>query len=304
MTTRWRDALPRPVAFALSGGANLGAIQVGMLKALAEVGLRPDIVVGASVGAINGAVIADRGLDEGARRLEQIWHNLSRGHIFPGNLLSQLRRLVTTRISLFRQDELAGLICRTLSVPQIEQFRLPFGALATELLTDHGVLFTAGRTRPALLASSAIPGVYPPVKIDGKLYVDGGLTAHVPLRPAVDMGAASIVVLDAGGNCHRQTPPRRMSNLVIHSMNAILRQRVLLEAPAVAAERPVLYLPTPCLVNQSILGFEHSAQLIEQSAALSRAFLAEAPLPRPGAMSGGPHFHKNPPPGAITFARA
>ncbi|RMF02250.1 MAG: patatin-like phospholipase family protein, partial [Chloroflexi bacterium] len=256
--TRWRNALPRPLAFVLSGGANLGAIQVGMLKALAEAGLHPDLVVGTSVGAINGAVIADRGLAEGARVLEEIWRGLSRRHIFPGNWLAQARRLLSTRISLFHQGELASLICRHLTTGHIEQLRLPFGALATDLLTDHGVLFTAGRIRPALLASSAIPGIYPPVKIGGRLYVDGGLTAHVPLRPALKLGATSIVVLDAGGNCHRPRPPRSITGMILASMNAILRQRVLVEAPAIAAEHPLLYLPTPCLMNMPVLGFEHT----------------------------------------------
>lgn len=302
MSHRWHNALSRPIAFVLSGGANLGAIQIGMLRALAQVGLTPDLVVGSSVGALNGAVVANWELSEAVNILEGIWCDLGRHDIFPGGILTQAKRLLATRISLFPQDPIADLICQALLVDEFEQLQLPFGALATELMTHRGTLFNSGKIRPALLASTAIPGIYPPVDINGVLYVDGGLVANVPLYPAVQMGAASLVVLDAGNTCQRSRPPRHVAEMMAVTLHAAFRQRVLVEAPLIAAERSILYLPTPCPVAQSLFDFNHTAELIAQAAETTAAFLADAPLPAPGAMTGSPHFHDETRPGNITFA--
>ena len=151
--------------------------------------------------------------------------------------------------------------CRFLTVTDFEDLRLPFGALATELISHHGTLFNAGPIRPALLASAAIPGIYPPVEINGTLYVDGALSAHVPLQAAFQMGAASLVVLDAGDKCHRQRAPRHLGEMFASTMTAAMRQRVMVEAPAFAQKMPVLYLPSPCPITNGLLNFEHTADL-------------------------------------------
>lgn len=166
MKSRWSHALPKPVAFVLSGGAALGAIQVGMLKALHEVGLNPDLITGTSVGALNGAVIADKGLSDGIHALESLWCQLTREDIFPGNRMVQIRTLLSKRTHLFSNDRLAELGCQMLNATTFDQLHLPLGVLATELLTNHGALFIEGNLHPALLASAAIPGIYPPVEID------------------------------------------------------------------------------------------------------------------------------------------
>ncbi|MFQ5400108.1 MAG: patatin-like phospholipase family protein [Anaerolineae bacterium] len=295
MKSRWQGVLPQPIAFVLSGGAALGAIQVGMLKALRDAGLQPDLVVGTSAGALNGAVIADKGLEEGIEALDGLWRVMGREDIFPGGRLAQVRRLLSTRTSLFPNDRLAELGCRMLTARHFEDLLLPFGALATELLTYHGTLFTSGILHPALLASAAIPGVYPPVEINGVEYVDGALTAYVPMGAALQMGAASLVVLDAGDTCHRQRAPRHVAEMFVASMQAALRQRVRVEASAIAKDLPVLYLPTPCPVTQGLLDFSQSANLMEQAAEMVANFLLDAPIPKPGLMCGAPHFHDDGP---------
>jgi NTE family protein len=295
MTNRWHDALPKPVAFVFSGGAALGAIQVGMLRALTAVNLQPDLIVGTSVGALNGAVVADHGLAAAVETLTGLWHSLTRANVFPGGRLGQVRQLLTTRNSLFANDHLSELVCHHLTVARFEQLKRPFGALATDLQTLHGALFTAGELRPALLASAAIPGVFPPVAIRGKLYVDGALTAHVPLRAAVEMGAASLVVLDAGEICHRRQTPRHVAEIFMAAMQATMRQRVRVETPVMAQQYPLLYLPTPCPAASSILDFSQSNRLIAQAEEMALDFLATAVVPTPGQMSGAPHFHDDQP---------
>lgn len=293
--TQWLNALPKPVAFVLSGGASLGAIQAGMLKALHAAKLYPDLIVGTSAGALNGVAIANYGLDEGIHVLEDLWMRLTREDIFPGGRISQMRQLLSTRISLFPNHRLTDLICSILSVTQFEELQLPFAALATELLTFHGALFNSGNLRPALLASTSIPGIYPPVNINGVMYVDGALTAHVPLAPALKMGAASLVILDAGEICHRQEMPRHIAEMFTSTLQVAMRQRVRVEAPAIAKDVPILYLPTPCPITDATLNFSQSHLLMTQAEEMATAFLATAPLPTAGKMSGAPHFHEDEP---------
>ncbi len=275
-----------------------------MLNALRNAGIKPDLLVGTSVGALNGAVIANKGLNEGVTALDNLWRHLNRKDIFPGGVISQTRRLFSTRISLFSNDRLTELVCQTLGVTQFEALELPFGALATELLTNHGALFTAGNLHTALLASAAIPGVFPPVKINDILYVDGALTAQVPMAAAVQMGAASLVILDAGEPCHRPHPPRHVAEMFTIAIQAAMRQRARVEASAIAANYPVLYLPTPCPLSASFLNFSGSALLIAQANDMARAFLAEAAIPTPGSMSGAPHHHDDAPVRQLTHLAA
>ncbi len=295
MNSRWENGLPRPIAFVLSGGAALGAIQVGMLQALTAVNLQPDIIVGTSAGALNGAMIAELGLTAATEALTTLWRSFTRKDIFPGSRLAQARQLLSTRNSLFPNNQLSDLMCRMLNVSRFDELQLPFGALATELDTFHGALFTAGDIRLALLASAAIPGVFPPVKINGKLFVDGALTANVPLRAAITMGAASLVVLDAGEICHHLQAPRHVAEMFMSTIQVAMRQRVQVEAPVVAEQMPVLYLPTPCPMSNSMLNFDESSSLMIQAEQMSRQFLQTAVIPTPGQMSGAPHFHNNEP---------
>jgi NTE family protein len=290
MDGRWQT-LPKPIAFVFSAGAGSGAVQVGMLQALHEAGLEPDLIVGSSVGALNGAVIACWGLADGVGSLKAVWPHIRREHIFPGGKLGQARHFFSNRTSIFPNHNLIELGVRTLPTRQFEALPIPFGAVATEVMTYHGALFTRGDLYQALLASTAIPGIFPPVEIRGKLYADGALTAYVPMSAAVQMGAASLVVLDVGEGCQRTTPPRHVAEMVTWALHTALRQRALVEAPAIAQQMPVLYLPSPCSLAKGFLDFSNMAERIEESYQLARAFLAYAPLPEPGIIVGGPHHH-------------
>lgn len=247
MLERWQQSLPHPIAFVLSGGATLGALQVGMLQALEEVGLQPDLVVGTSVGALNGAVVAEHGgLAPAVDRLLHIWCSLERAAVFPGSVWGQARRVLNSQ-SLHPDTGLRSLVERTLTARRFEDLSLPLGVLATGALTAHPRLLTSGDLTRALLASSAIPGVLPPVRLAGEPHWDGGLTANVPLRSAQRLAAGSLVVLDAGNLCHRRRVPRALPDVIAGALQVAIRQRVLVEAPIVAADLPVLYLPRPCV---------------------------------------------------------
>lgn len=302
MPDRWQDELPRPVAFVLSGGATLGALQVGMLQALARTSLVVDLVVGTSVGALNGAVVAEHGdLGPAVARLLRVWLSLERGEVFPGSVWGQARRLLHHR-SLHPDRGLRALIERTLSARRFEDLALPLGVLATGALTAHPRLLTTGDLTTALLASSAIPGVLPPVRLAGEPSWDGGLTANVPLRSAQGMGAHSLVVLDAGDLCHRRTVPRTLPDVIAGALQVAIRQRVLVEAPVVAADLPVLYLPRPCVDDHDVLDFGRTDELITAAREAAGEFLAEAPVPAAGRMVGAPHTHGDDDPGRTTIS--
>ncbi|MFN8443729.1 MAG: patatin-like phospholipase family protein [Caldilineaceae bacterium] len=286
MNRKWYEDLPKPVAFALSGGASLGSVQVGMIRALRDAGIYPDLVVGSSVGSLNAAAIACYGLDAAVDVLETTWSQLRRHDIFPGGVLAQALCLLRTRQSLFRQDRLAKLIARIQTDPFIENLSMPLGILATELATYEGVLFTAGKLQSALLASTAIPGLYPPVQIEDKWYIDGSCTENVPLRAAMQMGAGSIVVLDTGNVPRAHRTPRHVGDLLHAVVRGTVRQRVLLEAPLIAQHLPVIYLPAPSLSGIGFMDFDRSSELMHQAETTVTQFLAITPPPKPGVMSG------------------
>lgn len=287
----WHTGLPRPLAFVLSGGASLGAIQVGMLRALAAVGMEPDLVVGTSVGSLNGVVVAQHAtLDPAVDRLDHIWRGLERHDVLPGGPIAQATSILRTG-HLHPRRGLVRLIRRSLDVRTFADLVRPFTVVASDVLTGHVRWFSSGEVLQPLLAATAIPGVFPPVVIEGRHYWDAGSVANVPLNAAVAAGAASIVVLDAGDVCHLDEPPRGIPDALLTSVMTAMRQRVLIEAPAVAEHLPVLYLPRPCTHNRSLLDFGSSAELIDPTEEVVAEFLRTAEQPRRGHLVGAPHNH-------------
>lgn len=299
MDGQWNIELPRPIAFAFSGGASLGAVQVGMLQALRSAGIRPDLIVGTSVGALNGAVIANHGFDAGIEQLTALWTHMRCADIFAGGRLAQLRCLAQTGCSLFRQDGLARLIRATLGSPSFDRLTLPLGIIATELMSRRSALFTQGDLVSALLASTAIPGLFPCVKVNGRLHIDGCFSANVPLKAARQMGAASIVVLDTGNRRRSSEPLHGFTDKLLAKVFTMLRQQVLSEVSSVAQSLPVVYLPAPTLPPHRLMDFDASAVLMDKTAACVTRFLANAPAPVPGRMSGALHFCEQQPTEAL-----
>jgi NTE family protein len=294
MDGQWHSALPRPIAFAFSGGASLGVIQVGMLRALRTAGIQPDLIVGTSVGALNGAVIACHGVDAGVEVLADLWRHIRCADIFAGGRVARLGCLLQTGCSLFRPDGLIRLMGETLRVRSFAELQLPLGVVATDLISRRGVIFTQGELQPPLLASSAIPGLLPWVTIHGRRYIDGGFSANVPLSAAYQLGAASIVVLDAG-NRRPSQPHTHLVDRLLARVSAGLRKRVVVDAPAMAQKVPLVYLPAPTLPPHRMLDFEASGAIMERAETVVTQFLATASPPVLGRMCGALHFCEVPP---------
>src|SRR4051812_5680621 len=176
-------------AFVLSGGASLGAVQVGMLLALAEEDVRPDLIVGTSVGAVNGAWIAANPDREGIASLAELWRSLTRAGVFPTRLLTGLLGFLGRQGNLVPDSALRHLIDEHLRFRRLEDAPIPFHLVATDVLSGEDVRLSRGDGFDAILASAAIPAVFPLVHIDGRDLIDGGVVNNTRISHAVALGA-------------------------------------------------------------------------------------------------------------------
>lgn len=186
---------PKKLAFVFSGGGTLGCIQVGVAEALLEYGIYPDLIVGTSVGALNGAWLALYPHLDGIRRLKEIWASLKADSIFTGGHRLALLRLLLGRDHLYTNEGLRELITRLRRDITFEDLSLPLYVTAADLDTGELAVFHEGPLAPAILASTAIPGVFPSVTIDGHAYFDGGVLSSCCIEAAWKGGATHIVVI-------------------------------------------------------------------------------------------------------------
>jgi NTE family protein len=262
-------------------------MQAGMLRALAEAGFKPDLVVGTSVGSVNGAMLARYG-DDATERLGRIWASMTRDRVFPGGMFSMVRTLRESRTHLFPNTGLAAVIGEHLGVGvEFEDLGLPLGVVATAVDTAEALLVREGPLLPALLGSCAVPGIYPPVELAGRLVYDGGLVANVPMRQAIAMGARSLVVLDCAFPSRIPSPPRTMPEVLMYTAMISMRNQAVLEAPLVAAQVPVVYLPGPAPIRVNPLDFQQTGELTEKAYQAARGYLADLAVAGPG-LYGGP----------------
>lgn len=204
-----REQRPR-TAFVLSGGGARGALQVGALLALLERGVYPDMVVGTSIGAWNAAWLARMPTLVGVQELADIWRQMHASDLFFGRALPRwaplrgllalaaLRRVARGRSSLYGDAGMRQLLAGHLGELTFGDLALPLAIVAANLTDGGRTVFRSGPLAPAVLASSAIPGIFPPVRIGNSVYADGGTVDGCSVETAVAMGARRIVVLANG----------------------------------------------------------------------------------------------------------
>lgn len=197
------------VGFVLGGGGVLGAVEVGMLRALLEAGVVPDLVVGTSIGAFNGAAVAARPTVEVADRLTEAWSAPEARDVYGDSMARQLRRFAT-RTHLHSPAPLRRLLERELGADTtFEDLPVPFHCCAASIERAAEQWFSSGPLVTAVLASSAVPGLLPPVEIDGEHYIDGGIVNSIPVGRAVELGATTVYVLQVGRIERPLKPPRK-----------------------------------------------------------------------------------------------
>ena len=199
-------------AFVLSGGGSLGAVQVGMLQALSAHGIEPDLLVGTSAGAMNAAWVGAHGTSPGSLAgLAEVWGRLRRRDVFPVDVRTALRGILGRSPAVTSPERLRALVTECAGIATLEEARIPLHLIAADLLSGQTVTVSTGPLVTGVLASAAIPGVFPPVVRDGRHLIDGGVAHHTGVAGAAHLGATVIYVLPTGIPCALPSPPPRRS---------------------------------------------------------------------------------------------
>lgn len=270
-----------PTALVLAGGGSLGAVAVGMLREIVGAGERADFLVGASAGAINGAYFAADPSAAAVARLESIWRGLTSAQVFGPrwvSIVSVLRR----RDYLFAARRLRALLEAHLPFRAIEQARVPLHVVASDQVTGEEVVLSSGPVIEAVLASTAIPGVFPAVRLGGRELVDGGVSSNTPIGAAIALGARRVVVLPTGFACALKRVPRSALGRTMHALSLLVVRQLIVDLERYAQAAEIVVAPPLCPLDISPYDYSHGAELIERAATSTRAWIAEGGLERTG----------------------
>ena len=273
-------------AFVLAGGGSIGAVQVGMLRELLAHGVKPDLVVGSSVGAINGAYLAGDPSLEGARRLEAIWRGLKRRNVFPITWRTMMGA-ITRHSSLVDPGGLRRLLEAHLPYRELERASIPLHVVATDILGGGLVKLSRGSAVDAVLASCAIPGAFPSVRIGEHHLVDGAVASNTPIRVALELGATRLIVLPSGYACALESPPRGAIATALHSITLLIAHQLVADLERCAGRAEIVTLPPLCPLDVSPYDFSRAGELIERAAEQTRRWLQRGGLQKqriPGAL--------------------
>lgn len=255
----------RRVAFVLSGGGSLGATQVGMMQALFDAGVRPDMLVGTSVGSVNAAWAASWPDSEGIHKLAEIWTSLRRDDVFPLGWAAAMGLLGRGK-HLISNAALQAVLERHIPYERLEQAQVPVHVVATELKSGRAVVLSSGPAIPALLASCAIPGVFPPVTIGRRELIDGGVANHTPIAAAVELGARIIYVLPIGYPWLHEEPSNALG-MALQALARLVEQRLESEMAIYRDAADIRVVPAIEPLPVSPADFSHTAELIDRGRA-------------------------------------
>ncbi len=232
-------------AFVLGGGGRWGAVEVGMIQALEEAGIEPDLILGTSIGAFNGAVLADYPGKAGVDRLTGFWEEMTGADLFQTSFFDRALRVATLKPALHETDELRQLVERAIHPDTlIEDLHVPYQCVAASIENFTEQWFDRGPLVDAVLASSAVPALFPPVEIGGEHFYDGGLVDSVPLGRAVELGADVIYVMQVGRIESELRPPQRLYEAALISFEIARRHRFVTTMRNLPPDVEVHLLPT------------------------------------------------------------
>jgi NTE family protein len=278
------------VAFVLSGGASLGAVQVGMLQALLRWGARPDFVLGTSVGAVNGAWLAGHPDAAGADRLASIWRGLRRADVFPSSPLRALTAAAGRSRAVVSPHGLRGLLAEQIPFQRLENAPVPLHVVVADVLTGEDVLLSDGPAVEAVMASAAIPGLYPPAQAGGRCYMDGGTVNNTPISHAVALGADVVWVLPTGYSCALRSAPASALGMALHGLTLLINQRLAADYCRYRDQVDLRVAPPLCPLDVSPGDFSHAAALIDRARLSTSAWLGSGSY-RDAAWPRYPHGH-------------
>ncbi len=270
------------IAFVLSGGGNRGALQAGALQALFARGIQPDLIVGTSAGALNGAYIALYPSLEGANRLAGIWCGVRKQDVFPGNILTMAWRFVTGKDSLFDNKSLRRFVEQNLP-PDRTTFgdvSVPLYITGANINTHTLFLFGEDPTAKlvdAVMVSSAIPPELPPIEFNGYQYLDGGLVTVVPIEIAMEKGATEIYAINVSYAGDPQPPVHGVWNIAQRSITTLIYQQLVddLEEAAEAGDALDLHhISIQAFADLPLTDFDHMAEMVDEGRRVAEEYLA------------------------------
>ncbi|MFW2382371.1 MAG: patatin-like phospholipase family protein [Acidimicrobiales bacterium] len=256
----------KKTAFVLGGGGLRGAAEVGMIKALAEAGIRPDLVVGTSIGAINGAVVSSGPLDQMASHLEGMWSELTSRGVLHEGLFSRIANIARHRTHLHTNESMRKLLVDWLPIKTFEDLHVPYQCSAACVELSAEWWFDSGDLIPAVLSSCAVPGLLPPMEVNGMHYIDGGVVNSIPISRALDLGATTIYVLHVGNIDAPLRVPRNAWDVAFVAFEISRRHRFHSDMENLPADVEIHVLPTGLdphakFNDPSKLRYNHSASI-------------------------------------------
>ena len=276
LTVRRPACAPR-TAFVLAGGAALGAMQAGMLHALYERGIRPDLLVGTSAGALNAAYVASRPQTVAtARDLGAVWRGLRRKDVFALRPATLLSGLAGRRDHLVSDHGLRRLVTRHLKIARLEEAGVPLHLIAYDLLSGQEVRLSEGPTIESVLGATAIPGLLPPVCLGHRLLADGGVTNNTPISHAIELGAERVFVLptESPGVRPLPRPPRGAHDAAVNALTRLFGARLQADLARYATAAEIIVLPALNPRYIPLTSFTHASELVEQAVTAARTALA------------------------------
>lgn len=260
-------------AFVFSGGGSLGAVQVGMMLALAERAIVPDLLVGTSVGALNAAYLAADPSHRGALSLAGVWSGLRRRDVFPMPGAGAVKALAGHHDHLLDVAPLRRLLTTRLPFRRLEDAPWPVAVVATEVTTGLEIVLAEGDAVDAVVASASLPGVFPPVDVDGHVLIDGGVVNNTPISVAVELGADRVIVLPTGYACALEATPRSALGMVVHAFTLATQRRLIDDVRRLQGDLDLRVVPPLCPVSVSPVDFARSGELIDRARRATRRWL-------------------------------
>jgi NTE family protein len=278
-----RPRRPR-TAFVLSGGASLGALQVGMLRALYERGITADLFVGTSIGALNAAFVASRPQTPAtATELARVWRGIDRIDVFPISLRTVVGGLAGQRDHLVPPSGLRKIVQRHVQFEDLADARVPLHIVAYDINVGGETVLCEGPAIDAVVAACSVPGVFPPVPIGDKLLIDGGVVNNTPIRHAVELGAERVYVLPTSDpSSPRPHSPRTALDAAIYAVSLLVASRLEADIVRYGNEVELVVLPAANAQRVQPTDFDHSSRLTSEALTATREMLAGAvpePLP-------------------------
>ena len=281
----------KKTAFVFAGGGSFGAIQVGMMQAIAAHGVTADLVVGSSVGAMNGAYYAGAPTLEGVKKLAEIWRGLTRQDVFPVSLRSFVSFL-WRRDFLISHDGVRKLVEDHLPYKNLEQAAVPVHIVTTDIVTGETVVLSEGPAAEAIVASTAIPGAFAPVEHNNRFLADGAISSKTPIRVAIDKGAERLIIMPTGFACAGQTPPVGAVATALHALTLLIARQMTVELQYLESTVDYCVVPPLCPLVGSPYDFTRTDDHIARAIKSTEDWIADGGLEKsgvPGEME--PHQH-------------